>query len=263
MDLGLKDARALVAASSRGLGFATALMLAKEGCNVAVNGRDPAKLKAAAEAISRDSGRKVIDIVGDVSQSSVPADLVGRAVQALGGLDLLVTNAGGPPAGSFETLDESAWEGAVNLSLMSHVRLIRAALPHLRKSSRPSVLTMTSYTVKQPLANLVLSNSVRLATIGLTKSLALELGSDGIRFNSILPATILTDRVRDLAGFRAKKNGTTVEIELARDAEKSVFGRIGKPEELANAAVFLLSPAASYLTGVMLVIDGGQYKGML
>jgi 3-oxoacyl-[acyl-carrier protein] reductase len=122
---------------------------------------------------------------------------------------------------------------------------------------------MTSYTVKQPLPNLVLSNSVRLATIGLTKSLALELGSEGIRFNSILPATIETDRIRELAAFRAQKNGTTLEQELAIDAQKSVFGRIGRPEEFANAAVFLLSPAASYLTGVMLTVDGGQYKGTL
>ncbi len=263
MDLGLKGKRALVAGSSRGLGYATALGLAKEGCNVVINGRDAAKVKAAAEAMSKESGRPVRGIAGDVSLASFPADLVNASVQALGGLDLLVTNAGGPVAGSFESLDESAWDSAVNLSFMSHVRLVRAALPHLRRSTRASVLTMTSYTVKQPLANLVLSNSVRLATIGLTKSLALELGADGIRFNSILPATIETDRVRDLAAFRAKKNGTTVESELAKDAEKSVFRRIGRPEEFANAAVFLLSPAASYLTGVMLVIDGGQYKGTL
>ncbi len=263
MDLGLKDTRALVAASSRGLGYATALGLAREGCNVVINGREPEKLRAAAEKMSGEAGRKVLSVTGDVSQPAVPADLVEKAAEALSGLDLLVTNAGGPPAGAFESLDESAWETAVSLSFMSHVRLVRAALPYLRKSKCASVLTMTSYTVKQPLANLVLSNSVRLATIGLTKSLALELGIEGIRVNSILPATILTDRVRDLAAFRASKNGTTVEAELAKDAEKSVFGRIGRPEEFANAAVFLLSPAASYLTGVMLVIDGGQYKGML
>ncbi len=263
MDLGLQDSRALVAASSRGLGYAVASLLAKEGCNVVINGRDPAKLQAAASAMSKESGRTVHSIAGDVSDASFPAKLVDETVRTLGGLDLLVTNAGGPPSGSFESHDEATWQKAVDLSFMSHVRLIRAALPHLRRSKRASVLTMTSYTVKQPLANLVLSNSVRLATIGLTKSLALELGADGIRLNSILPATIETDRVRDLAAFRAKKNGTTVEAELARDAEKSVFGRIGRPQEFANAAVFLLSPAASYLTGVMLPIDGGQYKGML
>jgi 3-oxoacyl-[acyl-carrier protein] reductase len=141
--------------------------------------------------------------------------------------------------------------------------MIRSALPHLRQSPAASVLTVASYTVKQPLPNLVLSNSIRLATVGLTKSLALELGADGIRFNSILPATMDTDRVRELAAYRAKQNGTSLEEESARDAQKSVFGRIGRPEEFARAAVFLLSPAASYITGTMLLVDGGQYKGML
>ncbi len=263
MDLGLKGKRAFVAGSSRGLGYATALLLAKEGCKVVINGRDESKLKAAAAKIGVDSGLPATGIAGDVSEPSAPEKMIPQVVQALGGLDLLVTNAGGPPSGAFESFDEAAWEKAINLSFMSHVRLIRAALPHLRKSDVASVLTMNSYAAKQPLPNLVLSNSVRLATIGLTKSLALELGSDGIRFNSILPATIDTDRVRELQAFRAQKNGTTVEEEAARDANNSVFGRIGRPDEFANAAVFLLSPAASYITGLMLVIDGGQYKAML
>ena len=263
MDLGLKEKRVLVTGASRGLGYATAHLLAKEDCRVAINGRDEAKVKAAAEKIAEETGASVSGLAGDVSDPAVPEKLIEQAVKFLGGLDLLVTNAGGPPAGAFDSFDEAMWEKAVNLSFMSHVRLIRAALPHLRRSKTASVLTMTSYTVKQPLPNLVLSNSVRLATIGLTKSLALKLGSEGIRFNSILPATIETDRIRELAAFRAQKNGTTLEQELAIDAQKSVFGRIGRPEEFANAAVFLLSPAASYLTGVMLTVDGGQYKGTL
>jgi len=261
MDLQLKDKRALVTGASRGLAYATAHLLAQEGCKVVINGRDEMKVKAAAEKIAKETGAPVTGLAGDVSDPSTPEKLVEQAVKTLGGLDLLVTNTGGPPAGAFDSFDEAAWEKAVNLSFMSHVRLIRAALPHLRKSSAASVLTMTSYTVKQPLPNLVLSNSIRLATIGLTKSLALELGSEGIRFNSILPATIDTDRIRELAAFRAQKNGTTVEKELAMDAQKSVFGRVGRADEFANAAVFLLSPAASYLTGVMLTVDGGQYKG--
>jgi 3-oxoacyl-[acyl-carrier protein] reductase len=261
MDLGLKDKRAFLTGASRGLGYATALLLAKEGCRVAINGRDENNLKAASAQITRETGVPVLDLAGDISDPSLPEKLISKVIKELGGIDLLVTNAGGPPSGSFESFDEATWEKAVNLSFMSHVRLIKAALPHLKKSRSASVLTMTSYTVKQPLSNLVLSNSIRLATIGLTKSLALELGSDGIRFNSILPATIDTDRIRELHSFRAQKNGTTIEEELAKDAGNSVFGRIGRPEEFANAAVFLLSPAASYITGMMLVVDGGQYKG--
>ena len=185
------------------------------------------------------------------------------SASALGGLDILVCNSGGPPAGSFESFDEAAWQKAIDLSFLSHVRLIRAALPHLRKSNSASVLTVTSYSTKQPIPNLVLSNSIRLATIGLTKSLALELGRDGIRFNSILPGWTETERVVDLMTFRAKQNGTTVEEEIAKQSQESPLGRMGKPEEFANAAVFLVSPAASYITGVMLTVDGGMYKGTL
>jgi 3-oxoacyl-[acyl-carrier protein] reductase len=263
MDLGLTDRRALVAGASRGLGYAVALLLAKEGCRVAVNSRDEVKVKASAHRISRESGTQAVGIAGDVSAAAVPARLVDAAVGALGGLDLLVTNAGGPPSGAFESFDDPAWEKAWNLSFMSHARLIRAALPHLRESEAPSVLTITSYVVKQPMANLVLSNSIRLATVGLTKALALELGSEGIRLNSILPATIDTERIQELAAFRAQKSNTSLEQELANDAAKSVFGRVGQPEEFANAAVFLLSPAASYITGMMMIVDGGQYKGMM
>ncbi|MFH1186405.1 MAG: SDR family oxidoreductase [Chloroflexota bacterium] len=263
MDLQLKDKRALVASASRGLGYAVGLGLAQEGCRVALNSRDEGRVKAAAGKMSAETGGKVIGLAGDVSDASFPAQLIDAAVKSLGGLDLLVTNAGGPPAGAFESFDEATWQKALDLSFMSHVRLIRAALPHLRRSKAASVLTMTSYTVKQPMLNLVLSNSIRLATVGLTKTLALELGGDGIRFNSILPATIDTDRVRELAQFRADKNGTSLSEEQAKDAQKSVFGRIGRPEEFANVAVFLLSPAASYITGMMMVVDGGQYKGMM
>jgi 3-oxoacyl-[acyl-carrier protein] reductase len=205
----------------------------------------------------------VIAAPGDVSDPLVPEQLVAQTVAELGGLDLLVTNAGGPPPGKFETFDDATWQRAIDLSLMAHVRLIRLALPHLRQSTAASVLTITSYSVKQPIANLVLSNSVRLATVGLTKSLALELGAEGIRFNSILPAWTETERVYELMSARAKISGSTAEEEIARLAKDSPLGRMGKPEEFANAAVFLLSPAASYITGVMLSVDGGMYKGTL
>jgi 3-oxoacyl-[acyl-carrier protein] reductase len=263
MDLGLKGKRALVTGSSRGLGYATALALAKEGCRVAINGRDEAKIKTVAEKMSKETGTQVIALAGDVSLPDVPEKLVAQAVETFGGLDILITNAGGPPPGSIDSLDEAAWQKGVDLGLMLHVRLIKAALPHLRKSDTASVLTVTSISVIQPIANLLLSNSVRMATIGLTKSLALELGAEGIRFNSILPGWTETERVTELMTARANTNKSTVEEETKKQSAQSPFGRLGKPEEFANAAAFLVSPAASYITGVMLSVDGGMYKGTL
>lgn len=263
MDLKLKDKRALVTGSSRGLGYATALALAKEGCKVAINGRDEAKIKAVAEKLSKETGTQVIGLAGDVSLADVPEKLIQQAAKAFSGLDILITNAGGPPPGSIDSLDEAAWQRGVDLSLMAHVRLIKAALPFLRKSVAASVLTVTSFTVKQPLENLLLSNSIRTAVIGLTKSLALELGREDIRVNSILPGWTETERVTDLMTTRATANSSTVEEEMRKQAGAIPLGRMGQPEEFANAATFLVSPAASYITGVMLSVDGGLIKGTL
>jgi 3-oxoacyl-[acyl-carrier protein] reductase len=262
MDLKLTGTRAFVTGASRGLGYATALGLASEGVRVALNSRNPESAQKAAHTIQEQTGQPVIAVPGDVADPQAPGKLVHQALEALGGLDLLVTNSGGPPSGKFENLDENAWQTAIQFSLMSHVRLIRAALPALRQSQVASVLTITSYSVKQPIPNLVLSNSLRAATVGLTKSLALELGSAGIRFNSILPAWTETERVYELMEYRAQVNGTTVEEEIRKQAADSPFNRMGTPQEFANAAVFLLSPAASYITGVMLTVDGGMYKGI-
>jgi len=263
MDLHLKDKRALVSGASRGLGYAAALGLAREGCRVAILSREKAKIEAAAGKVNKETSTQVVGLAGDVTAPDAAEKLIAEAVRAFGGLDILVTNAGGPPAGAFESFDEATWQRAIELSFMSHVRLIRAALPHLRKSPAASVLTVTSYSVKQPIPNLVLSNSIRAATVGLTKSLALELGREGIRFNSILPGWTETERVVELMTFRARQNGTTIAEEIAKQSKDSPLGRMGRPEEFANAAVFLVSPAASYITGVMLTVDGGMYKGTL
>lgn len=263
MNLQLEGKRALVTGASRGLGYATARGLALEGAVLAINSRSQEKITAAALALSAEASTSVTPLAGDVADPQVPAQLIDQAVSALGGLDILVTNAGGPPAGKFETFADPVWQQAIELSLMSHVRLIRAGLPYLRQSAHPVVLTITSLSVKQPIANLVLSNSIRAATVGLTKSLALELGAEGIRFNSILPAWTETERVYELMGYRAQASGTSVEEEIIKQSQDSVFGRMGKPEEFANAAVFLCSPVASFITGVMLSVDGGMYKGIL
>jgi 3-oxoacyl-[acyl-carrier protein] reductase len=245
------------------LGYATAKVLAQEGCRVVINSRDAEKITAAARKIAEETGAEVIPIPGDIADPPIPTKLVQRTIEAFGGLDILFTNSGGPPPGKFETFDDQCWQKALELNLMSHVRLIRSALPYLRQSPAPSVLAVTSYSVKQPIPNLVLSNSVRAATVGLIKTLALELGSDGIRFNSILPAWTETERVYDLMNNRASTNSTTIEEEIAKQAKDSSLGRMGTPLEFANAAVFLLSPDASYITGVMLTVDGGMYKGTL
>jgi 3-oxoacyl-[acyl-carrier protein] reductase len=263
MDLELKGKRALVTGASRGLGYATALVLGREGARLAINSRTPAAIQSAAEEIHAQTGAEVHALAGDASEAGVPERLVQQAVEALGGLDILITNTGGPPAGNFESFDDQTWQKAVELSFLSHVRLIRAALPALRRSPDASVLTLTSYTVKQPAQNLILSNSVRAATVGLTKSLAIELSKDGIRFNSILPGWTETERVQEILETRARANQTQVEQEYARQVSEIPLGRMGKPEEFANAAVFLVSPAASFINGVMLPVDGGIIKSTL
>jgi 3-oxoacyl-[acyl-carrier protein] reductase len=261
MDLGLQGKYALVTGASRGLGYAVALKLAGEGCRVAINSRSEERISAAADKISSDTGVVAVPIPGEVNHPEAPEHIVQQAVDELGGLDILVTNSGGPPSGKFNDLDDQTWVSATELNFLSHVRLIRAALPYLRNSQAASVLTVTSYSVKQPIPNLVLSNSIRAATIGLTKSLALELGSEGIRFNSILPGWTETERVKELMSDRAKINKTTPEFEIDQQSKQSPLGRMGTPEEFANVATFLLSPAASYVTGVMMNVDGGMYKG--
>jgi len=263
MDLGLSGKRALVAGSSRGLGYAVASQLVREGCRVVINGRNAETLAQVSQQMAQEAGNPVIPLAGDLTEASTPAKIVQQAAEALGGLDILVTNSGGPPSGQFESMDDQAWYGALELNFLSHMRLIRAALPYLRQSETPSVLTITSYSVKQPIPFLVLSNSVRAATVGLTKTLALELGKEGIRFNSILPAWTETERVKELMEYRARARGTSMEEEMSKQANDSPLGRMGKPEEFANVATFLVSPAASYVTGVMLPVDGGMYKGML
>lgn len=261
MDLHLKDKIALVTGSSRGLGYAVAHQLAEEGCRVIINGRNADSLQAARESLQADTGSEILAVQGDLARPDFPKQLVDQAAAAWHGLDILVTNAGGPPAGSFESFGEEDWDQAIQLSFLCHVRLIRASLPFLRESSAASVLTVASYSIKQPIPNLVLSNSVRAATAGLNKSLALELGGEGIRFNTILPGWTNTERVTQLMKARAEVHGTSADEEANQQLASSPLGRMATPQEFANAAVFLVSPAASYITGTILSVDGGMYKG--
>jgi 3-oxoacyl-[acyl-carrier protein] reductase len=263
MDLKLNGKKALLTGASKGLGFGVAFSLVQEGAQVVINSRSEEHLIQARQRILESTGKTVEILAGDLSNTESATKLADEAADMLGGLDILVTNTGGPRPGKFESMTDEDWLGAFNLLLMSHVRLIRAALPYLRQSETPSVLTVTSMAVKQPLPDLILSNSIRAATAGLTKTLSQELGREGIRFNSILPGYTDTERIQTLVKASAAQNHTTEDQERAKLAAEVPFQRIARVEEFAAAAVFLVSPAASYLNGVMLTVDGGAVKGLL
>ncbi|MGF1991530.1 MAG: SDR family oxidoreductase [Nostoc sp. ZfuVER08] len=260
MDLQLCGKVALVTAASKGLGKATARQFAREGAKVAICARSELIDKVAAE-ITNETDAEVLSIRADVTSQADIERVINATVEKFGGLDILVTNAGGPPAGTFDDIDLATWETSLNLTLLSAVRLVKYALPHLRQSSAPAILTITSTSTKQPVQNLVLSNSIRLAVIGLTKTLSQELGSDRIRVNSILPGWTYTERVEELINAQISKSGETKEAEIAKINSKVPLGRMGTPEEFANVAVFLSSPAASFVNGVMLQVDGGIIQG--
>jgi 3-oxoacyl-[acyl-carrier protein] reductase len=262
MDLGLENSVALVTASSKGLGRATALQLAREGAKVVICARGQEALNATRDEIAA-LGADVLALPVDVSAPDAAQTLVDAALERFGRLDILVANAGGPPPGGFLAFAEQDWDRAVQLTLMSFVRLCYAAIPAIKQSKQGSILACTSITVKQPLPNLVLSNSLRLAVIGLVKTLADELGPSGIRVNAICPGSTRTDRIEQLLADRAKRNGTSVDEEAAQMAAEIPLGRVGKPEEFGRVAAFLVSPAASFVNGVSLLVDGGAYRGAL
>ncbi|MDO9085916.1 MAG: SDR family oxidoreductase [Anaerolineaceae bacterium] len=262
MDLNLDKKVVFIAGSSRGLGYATAAQLAREKAIVIINGRDKEKLDIAAENLTNLTEVKIYPFYGDVTDSEFPEKLLEFIKNKFAKLDILITNAGGPPPGGFESITDNAWQNAFELSFLSHVRLIRTLLPLLRLSKTANVLTITSYSVKQPIPNLILSNSIRAATIGLTKTLALELGHEGIRFNSVLPGWTKTERVNTLMENRAKLNNSSIEEEIIKQSHESPLRRMAEPAEFADIATFLVSPRASYLTGTMLSIDGGMVKGI-
>jgi len=262
MDLGLEGLVVLVTAASKGLGRATAVQLAREGAKVVVCARGHEALQEARDEIAA-LGAEILAVPVDLVDHNAAQTLVDATVARFGRLDILVGNAGGPPPGGFLSLDVDAWEEAVQLTLMSFVRLCYAAIPAIQQSAHGCILAFTSMSVKQPLPNLVLSNSLRLAVTGLVKSLADELALDGIRVNAICPGWTRTDRVEQLLRDRAGRNNSSVEQEAEQIAAAIPLGRMATPDEFARAAAFLASPAASYITGVSLLVDGGVYRGAL
>jgi 3-oxoacyl-[acyl-carrier protein] reductase len=258
MDLGLKNKVALVAAASKGLGKAVALGLAREGAHVAIFSRDRTRIETAAKEISAATGAQVLALVADAMRLDDVQRAVDETVKNFGTLHIVVTNAGGPPTGEFVTLTDGQWQTAVDLTLMSAVRLSRAAIPHLQKQNWGRILHLGSLTIKQPYENLMLSNSIRAAVLGLAKTQSNELAKYGILVNMVSPGIIETDRVVQLMESRAKRNSTTAREEYALAEKKVPLGRVGQPEEFANAVVFLASERASFITGAHLIVDGGE-----
>jgi 3-oxoacyl-[acyl-carrier protein] reductase len=254
VDLGLTDHRFLVCGASRGLGAATALALSAEGARVAVAARASEDLQSTAT----ETGGTAIP--ADLASPDGPAQAVRDAVAALGGLDGLLVNSGGPPMGTFETSDEDAWARAIEGTLLGTIRVIREALPHLREGRDPAIAIILSSSVREPIPGLITSNVIRPGLAGLIKTLVAEIAP--IRINGLAPGRFGTERIRQLDAKRAADGGTTVaEIERATIA-RIPLGRYGDPAELGRAAAFLLSPAASYLTGVILPVDGGMIRSL-
>jgi 3-oxoacyl-[acyl-carrier protein] reductase len=262
MDLNLTDKVALITAASKGLGLAAAQALAAEGAHVVISAHSQA-LESAAEEIRRETGRKVLAVRADLTQAADIQSLVDRTLAEFGRIDILILNSAGPRPGPFLELTPQDWEAAFQLVVMSAVRVCYAVVPHMIERGSGSIVASQSYTVRHPSRTLHLSNSLRLAVLGLMKSLADDLGPKGIRVNSINPGWTLTDRVEEIMRDRAQRNGTTVEEEMARAKNEIPLGRLAQVEEYARAVAWLASPAASYVHGHALMIDGGISRSPL
>lgn len=262
MNLNLQGKRALVLAASRGLGYACALGLAREGADVVICSRDQERIEAAAKQIREETNVRVHAAVCDVSSRDDIEALVAETVETLGGLEIVIHNAGGPPPGSVASLAPETWYEAFDLNLMSFVWLVRAATPHMQASDYGRILAITSSSIKEPIPNLVLSNTMRTGVLGLAKTLSKELAAHNILVNVIAPGRIATERVDQLDRAAAERRGLTPE-EVREESRSAIpLGRLGRPQELANLAVFLASEAASYITGTAIAVDGGRISAL-
>jgi len=263
MDLGLRNKIALVAAASRGLGRAVAEELAAEGASLIICGRNEQSITRVAGEIAGTSGAQVIGVAADVSQADDVARLVESVIDRFGRVDILVTNSGGPPAGPFEAFNPEQWEAATRLLLYSSVNLARAVLPGMKERRWGRILNITSIAVKQPVDNLVLSNSLRAGVTGFARTLANEVAALGITVNNIMPGYTRTERVEELARMMAEKQGITPADFIARWEQEIPARRIGEPREFAALAAFLVSERASFITGTSIPVDGGWIKALL
>lgn len=257
MDLGLKDRVALVAAASKGLGYATAVALAREGAKVAVCARTEADIRKAAENIAAQTGAEVLPITADVTNPEDASRIVDETAAHFGALHIIVPNSGGPPAGTFETLTPEQWQTGLDSTLYAVTRMAQAALPHMKAAGWGRIVVITSTAARQPIAGLLLSNTFRAGILGLLKTLSTELAPYGITCNNVAPGSFDTARIAHLLERNARTAGISVE-EARRQMESRIpLGRLGDPEELAGVAAFLASDAARYVTGQTWIVDGG------
>ena len=263
MDLGLTGKVALVAGASKGLGYAVARALAGEGAAVAISSRDEGAIGEAARRIEQETGATVIATAVDVRSAEAIEAWVRASAERLGGIDALMTNSGGPPAGPAIAFDDQAWQEAADLLLFSAIRMVRAVVPHMQSRGGGAILVSTSSSVKEPIRNLGLSTVLRASVSALAKTLALELAPSRIRVNQIIPGRIDTDRVRQLDEINAKKQGISAADAKARAVAAIPLGRYGNPDEFGRVGAFLLSEAAAYMTGATVQVDGGQIRSVL
>jgi 3-oxoacyl-[acyl-carrier protein] reductase len=263
MDLGLKGRVAIVGGASKGLGRACAEVLAEEGVKVAVCSRTRADLDRTAKEIRDGTGTDVLAFAGDLDQHDTIRNLIAAAVDRFGRLDILVNNSGGPPLARAATATEDQWATALQRSLLFFARMSREAVPHLKRHAGGRIINILASTVYQPIPNLALSGATRMGVVAFAKSLADEVGRDGILVNNVCPGSILTERMLSNVTARAKELGISVEEGLAQRAAETAVGRIGDPKEMAHLVAFLASDKASYITGTTILVDGGLVRSVL
>lgn len=262
MDLGLEGKAALVCGSSQGLGRAIAEALAAEGANVVINSRSADKLAVVRHEIAAATGAQVVAVPADLTDPDAIDDVVNAARQAFGKIDILVTNTGGPPSGPFESHDAEVWRQAIAQNLESVVNLVRSVLPEMKERTWGRIVNVTSISVKQPVAGLILSNAIRAAVTGFAKTIANEAAPFGVTVNNVLPGFTRTERLVDLATATSGRTGAAVESVYEGWKKDVPMGRLGEPEELAALTAFLCSEKAAYITGQSIAVDGGWIKGL-